>query len=145
MFPRGLEQFQMASDNFTDDSVLCGVTHDLADELFHFENRRPWQSGLFSKLLVKADDLRVLLVAMDIGARMKEHHTDGTTTIQVLQGVVCVRIQSKSVSLQTGRMLTLAPRIQHDTEARQASALLVTISWPASDVLRSLPHRGYGS
>jgi quercetin dioxygenase-like cupin family protein len=83
----------MASDNFVDNSLLCGVTHDLAEELFHFANRRPWQSGLYSKLLVKADDLRVLLVALDAGALMKEHHTDGTTTIHVLQGVLCIRIQ----------------------------------------------------
>jgi quercetin dioxygenase-like cupin family protein len=112
---------------------------------FHFANRRPWQSGLFSKLLIKADDLRVLLIAMDAEAQMKEHHTDGTTTIHVLQGVVCIRIQEKPLSLQAGRMLTLAPRIQHDIEACEASAVLVTISWPASDMLRSLPHRGYGS
>ena len=135
----------MASDSFTDNSLLCGVTHDLADELFHFANRRPWQSGLFSKLLIKADDLRVLLIAMDAEAQMKEHHTDGTTTIHVLQGRVCIRIQEKPLSLQAGRMLTLAPRIQHDIEACEASALLVTISWPASDMLRTLPHRGYGS
>ena len=135
----------MVSDSFTDNSLLRGVTHDLSEELFHFANRRPWQSGLFSKLLIKADDLRVLLIAMDATAQMKDHHTDGTTTIHVLQGVVCIRIQEKPLSLQAGRMLTLAPQIQHDIEACEASALLVTISWPAGDMLRSLPHRGYGS
>ena len=92
----------MASDNFVDDSLLCGVTHDLAEELFHFANRRPWQSGLYSKLLVKADDLRVLLIAMDAGALMKEHHTDGTTTIHTLQGVLCIRIQEKPQALRVG-------------------------------------------
>lgn len=135
----------MASDNFVDNSLLCGVTHDLAEELFHFANRRPWQSGLFSKLLIKAEDLRVLLIAMDAEAQMKEHHTDGTTTIHVLQGVVCIRIQEKPLTLQAGRILALAPGIKHDIEASEASALLVTISWPASDILRSLPHRGYDS
>lgn len=135
----------MASDSFTDNRLLCGVTYDLAEEIFHFANRRPWQSGLFSKLLIKADDLRVLLIAMDAGALMKEHHTDGTTTIHVLQGVVCVRIQEKPLSLQAGRILTLAPGIKHAIEACDASEFLVTISWPPSDTLRSLPHRGYGS
>ncbi|MBA3916196.1 MAG: AraC family ligand binding domain-containing protein [Acidobacteriales bacterium] len=135
----------MASDNFVDNTLLCGVTHDLAEELFHFANRRPWQSGLYSKLLVKADDLRVLLVAMDAGAVMKEHHTDGTTTIHVLQGVLCIRIQEKPQALQVGQVLTLAPRTKHDIEARDDSAFLVTISWPTTETLQSLPHRGYGS
>lgn len=135
----------MASDNFVDNSLLCGVTHDLAEELFHFANRRPWQSGLYSKLLVKAADLRVLLIAMDAGALMKEHHTDGTTTIHVLQGVLCIRIQEKPQALQVGQVLTLAPRIKHDIEAREDSAFLVTLSWPTSEMLQSLPHRDYGS
>lgn len=135
----------MASDNFVDNNLLQCVTHDLTEELFHFENRRPWQSGSYSKLLVKANDLRVLLVAMDAGALMKEHHTDGTTTVHVLQGAVGVRIQDKLQTLLTGHVLTLAPRIRHAVEARDDSAFLVTISWPTGQTLESLPHRGYGS
>jgi quercetin dioxygenase-like cupin family protein len=135
----------MASDSFTGNSLLRGVTHDLAEELFHFANRKPWQSGLYSKLLIKADDLRVLLVAMDADALMKEHHTDGTTTIHVLQGVLCIRIQEKPHALRAGQILTLEPQVRHDIEARDASAFLVTISWPTSNTLRSLSHRGYGS
>ena len=135
----------MASESFVNNSLLCGVTHDLAEELFHFANHKPWQSGLFSKLLVKADDLRVLLVAMDVGATMKEHHADGTITIHVLQGRLRLHVQEKSHDLQSGQILTLAPGIQHDIEARDDSAFLVTISWPTSDSLESLSHRGYGS
>jgi len=135
----------MASDSFLDNSLLCGITHDLAEELVHFSHHKPWQSGLFSKLLVKADDLRVILIAMEVGAKMKEHHTDGTTTIHVLQGLLCLRVQEKFQDLKCGQILTLAPGIKHDVEARDDSAFLVTISWPASDSLQSLPHRGYGS
>jgi hypothetical protein len=59
----------MASDSFIDNHLLNGVTNDLAEELFHFSHHKPWQSGLYSKLLVKADDLRVLLIAMEAGRR----------------------------------------------------------------------------
>lgn len=133
----------MASDSFVDNNLLQGVTHDLTEELFHFANRRPWQSGSYSKLLVKAKDLRVLLIAMDAGALMKEHHTDGTTTVHVLQGVLCIRIQEKLHTLLAGHVLTLAPGIRHAVEARDPSAFLVTISWPTGQALESLPHRGY--
>lgn len=135
----------MAADNFVDNKLLCGVTNDLDEELFHFSNHKPWQSGLFSKILVKADDLRIVLIAMDVGATMKEHHTDGTTSIQVLQGRLCIHIEDKTQHLQTRQMLTLAAGIKHDLEALDDSAFLLTISWPASAELQSLPHRGYGS
>ncbi len=135
----------MATDNFIDNSLLCGVTHDLDEELFHFSNHKPWQSGLFSKILAKADDLRIVLIAMDAGATMKEHHADGTTSIQVLRGILCLHIEDKTQHLQTGQVLTLTPGIKHDLEALDDSAFLLTIAWPASDKLQSLPHRGYGS
>jgi hypothetical protein len=43
----------MGSDSFVDNKLLCGVTHDLKEELFHFSHHKPWQSGLYSKLVVK--------------------------------------------------------------------------------------------
>jgi quercetin dioxygenase-like cupin family protein len=135
----------MGSNSFVDNKLLCGVTHDLKEELFHFSHHKPWQSGLYSKLLVKADDLRVLLIALDTGAEMKAHHTDGTTTIHVLQGVLSLRVHEKQQQLLVGQILTLSPGISHDIEAREDSAVLLTISWPSSETLLSLAHRGYGS
>ena len=134
----------MASDSFVDNSLLCGVTQDLEEELFHFANHKPWQSGIYSKLLVKADDLRVILIAMEPGAKMKEHHLDGTVTIQVLQGVLCLQVEEKSQNLRSGQMLTIASGVKHDIEARDDSAFLVTIAWPPSATLQAIPHRGYG-
>ena len=135
----------MSSNSFDNNSLLSGDTQDLAEELFHLANRKPWQSGLYSKLLVKADDLRVLLIAMEAGAKMKEHHLDGTTVIQVLRGVLCLRVQDKSTNLQVGQILTLAPGVKHDVEARNDSAFLVTIAWPDDAKLQSLSHKGYRS
>jgi len=135
----------MASDSFGDNSLLCGAMQDLEEELFHFANHKPWQSGLYSKLLVKADDLRVILIAMEPSAKMKKHHTDGTTVIQVLKGALCLRVLGGPQDLQNGHILTLAAGVQHDIEAREESAFLVTIAWPTSGKLESLAHRGYGS
>jgi quercetin dioxygenase-like cupin family protein len=135
----------MTSESFADNRLLCGVTHDLAEELLHFSRHKPWQSGLYSKLLVKANDLRVILIAMDSGAKMKEHHTDGTTTIHVLQGLLRLRLHESAQVLKSGHILTLAPGIKHAVEAGDDAAFLVTISWPTGDKLQSLPHRGYGA
>ena len=93
----------MASDNFVDNRLLCGVTHDLAEELFHFANHKPWQSGLYSKLLVKADDLRVVLIAIHAGAKIKEHHTDGTKPPSMFCEVrSAYKVQEKSQDFTRG-------------------------------------------
>jgi hypothetical protein len=51
--------------------------YDLMSEIKAFESRKPWQQGLTSKLLLKSSDLRLMLIAMESGARMQEHHSDG--------------------------------------------------------------------
>jgi quercetin dioxygenase-like cupin family protein len=127
-------------------NTLHGISSfDLARELTLVRQHRPWQSGLRSKLLLKANDLRLLLIAMETGARMKEHHADGTVSIHALEGELCVHVQEQAQNLHAGQILTLAPGIKHDVEAREESAFLLTIAWPTSEKLQSLQHRGYGS
>jgi quercetin dioxygenase-like cupin family protein len=127
-------------------NILPGVSAlDLAGELAGSRERKPWQSGLYSKLLLKADDLRLLLIAMETGARLKEHHADGTVSIHALEGTLCIHVQAQAQDLRAGQILTIAAGIKHDVEAREDSAFLLTISWPSSEKLQSMPHRGYGS
>ena len=127
-------------------NTLSGVSLlDIASELAGSRQHKPWQSGLYSKLLLKVGDLLVLLVAMETGAKLKEHHADGTVSIHALEGTLCIHVQGQTHNLRAGQILTLAPGIKHDLEAREDSALLLTISWPSSEKLQSLPHRGYGS
>jgi quercetin dioxygenase-like cupin family protein len=117
----------------------------VASELAGARERKPWKSGLHSKLLLKADDMRLVLIAMESGAKIKEHHADGTVSIHALEGALRIHVQAQAHDLHAGQILTLAPGIRHDVEAREDSALLLTISWPSSEKLESMPHRGYGS
>jgi quercetin dioxygenase-like cupin family protein len=127
-------------------NALSGVSSlDLVSELAGSRENKPWQSGLYSKLLLKADDLRLVLIAMETGARIKEHHADGTVSIHALEGALSIHVQTQAQDLHAGQILTLAPGIKHDVEAREDSAFLLTISWPSSEKLKAMPHRGYGS
>ncbi|MHB8735520.1 MAG: cupin domain-containing protein [Terriglobales bacterium] len=132
----------MAADK---SGTLPGVSSlDLASELAAFQQHRPWPSGVHSKSLFKADDLRLLLIAMESGAKMQEHHADGTVYIHALQGTLCVHIGEQSHVLHAGQLLTVAPGILHDVEAREDAVCLLTIAWPGRGKMQSLPHRGYG-
>jgi quercetin dioxygenase-like cupin family protein len=125
---------------------LSGVSLlDIASELAGSRQHKPWHSGLYSKFLLKADDLRLLLIAMETGAKLKEHHADGTVSVHALEGALCIHVQEQTHNLHAGQILLLAPGIKHDLKALEDSALLLTISWSSSDKLQSLPHQGYGS
>jgi quercetin dioxygenase-like cupin family protein len=118
---------------------------DLHKEMAGSEQKKPWPSGIYAKTLFKKHDLRVVLISMQNAAHMKEHHADGTLSIQVLKGEIRVSVNSKPHDLSTGSLFTLGHSIRHDVEAKSDSAFLLTISWPSDEELAAMKHRGYGS
>jgi len=118
---------------------------DLLKEIADSEKKKPWQSGHNAKTLFKKHDFRIVLITMDAAAHMKEHHADGTISIQVLKGHIRVTVQGKPHDLHAGNLFTLAASIRHQVEAVKESAFLLTISWPSDEELAAMKHRGYGS
>jgi quercetin dioxygenase-like cupin family protein len=105
---------------------------DLEAEIRDSESRKPWPSAKHSKTLVNKDDLRLVLFTMESGATIKEHHADGSITVQVLRGEIRFRAQEQDHSLQAGQMLTLGRTIRHAVESIGDSAFLLTISRPGT-------------
>ncbi len=118
---------------------------DFVQEIARAETRKPWPSGVYSKTLVKQSDIRLVLVMMDGGARMDEHHADGSASVQVLRGSIRLRADRATEEIQKGQILTMPPSVKHDVEALEPSVFLLTLSWPDSEKLKRMPHRGYGS
>jgi quercetin dioxygenase-like cupin family protein len=118
---------------------------DLESEISALESHKPWPQAMTSKMLLKTDDLRIVLIVMQAGARMAEHHSDGRISIQVLRGAIRARVEDYAVDLTPGQLLALDRSIKHDVEAREDSAFLLTIAWPSDEDLIRLKHRGYGS
>jgi quercetin dioxygenase-like cupin family protein len=118
---------------------------DLPKEMADAERKKPWPSGIYAKTLFKKHDLRVVLISMQNAAHMKEHHADGTLSIQVLKGQIRVSVNGKLYGLPGGSLFTLGHSIRHDVEAKSDSVFLLTISWPSDEELAAMKHRGYGS
>lgn len=118
---------------------------DLQRELAECTQKKPWPSGIHSKLLFKKPDFRCVLIAMEPSAQMKEHHADGTISVQVLKGRLRLGAEGNQHELATGNLLTLGASIKHDVQALEDSAFLLTISWPSDEELLSMKHRGYGT
>lgn len=118
---------------------------DLAAEIQHLHVRKPWPQKVTSNLLLKTDSLRILLIGMEAGGRLEEHHNDGRIAIHVLEGVVQIRVQQQAQQFAAAQILALDRSIPHDVEAIADAVLLLTIAWPSDRELAGMEHRGYGS
>lgn len=108
------------------------LTFDLVAEADRLREEESWQRNRRNaKTLVKEPDFRVVLVVLQPGARLEEHHAPGRISIHTVQGHVRVRVPGDAVDLPTGHLLTLEPNIVHDVEAQDDSTFLLTIAWPS--------------
>ena len=131
----------LADGTMVDRIAQFDLNHEIADAA----SKKPWQAGHHAKTLFKKHDFRVVLINMERGAHMKEHHADGTISVQVLKGKIRMNVGGKSYELSTGNLFTLGASIRHDVEALDDAAFLLTISWPSAEELAAMKHRGYGS
>jgi len=137
----------MSTEGFADDGTMLQnlVQFDLAEEMRYSQRKRPWAMGHFARTLIKKADFRMVLISMDKGAVLKEHHADGTISVQVLKGSLRFTAQGAAHSLSTNRVVMLGPSLPHEVEALEETAFLLTIAWPDGKKLEVMEHRGYGT
>jgi len=61
---------------------------------------------------------------------MREHHVDGRTSIQLVQGRLRVHLPNERVEIHAGDLLALEYGTPHHVEALEESAFVITIAWP---------------
>ena len=118
--------------NTTGDFAQFYLMREVADS----ERQKPWSAGIHARILTQKPGFRVVLISMENAARLKEHHVDGTSSVQVLKGRIRYSTGGQAYDLQAGSLITLAASIAHDVESLDESAFLLTISWPGN---RQLP------
>ena len=132
--------------SLADGTMVDRMAHfDLNHEIAEAATKKPWQAGHHAKTLFKKHDFRVVLISMEPGAHMKEHHADGTISLHVLKGKVRMNVGGKPCDLSAGNLFTLGASIRHEVESLDDSVFLLTISWPSAEELAAMKHRGYGS
>jgi len=103
---------------------------DLPAEIHQLHAETAWSTGHNARTLIKYDDLRVVLTALQAGTRVPEHKTAGRVSVHVLSGHVPVKASGRTFSLRPGGLLALDQGMPHDIEALEESALLLTLAWP---------------
>ena len=105
------------------------LSFDLAQEIASLQQEESWHQGdRNARTLVQEPGLRVVLTLLKEGARIREHRTDGSVTIQTLQGYVRLETPDETIDLLPGRLLTLRPGVPHDVDGVEQSAFLLTIA-----------------
>ena len=103
---------------------------DLTTEVEQLHREPTWANGLNSRTLVKYDDLRVVLTAVQALKRVPEHSTDGRVSIHALSGHLRVSALGRTFDLRSGSLLALDQGVAHALEALAESVFLLTIAWP---------------
>ena len=134
----------MTTEGFADDGTMLKdfAQLDLVQEMLNSEQTKPWQTGHTARMLFKKGDFRMVLISMEKGSVLKEHHADGTISVQVLKGSLRFTTQGKAHTLHANSLVALGASIKHEVEALEESAFLLTIAWPNAEQLQTMKHRG---
>lgn len=103
---------------------------DLTAEIDHLRRETTWSTGRNARTLMKYDDFRVVLTALQANMRIPEHKTDGRISVHVLLGHIRLNASGRTFNLRPGSLVALDQGSAHDIEALEESAFLLTIAWP---------------
>jgi len=100
----------------------------LAEHLERLRQEPTWRAKGHNAITVtKEPGLRLVLMLFGKGSRLAEHQAAGPLTLHVLSGSVAFRAGDRAETLGAGELVVLEPAIQHEVEALEESACLLTL------------------
>ena len=101
----------------------------LADQLDRLRQESTWRTKSRNAItLTKEPALRLVLLLLGKGTRMPAHEAAGPLTLHVLSGTVALRTAGGPVELGAGELIALESAIEHELEALEESACLLTLA-----------------
>lgn len=109
------------------------IRKNIQDELEKLKDAESWQreAGRSSETIVKYPEFRIVLVRMKPGSYISHHRAEGPISIHPVLGKIRVHLpDDRMEELNPGDLLALERGLQHDVEALEDCAFLLTIAWP---------------
>ena len=103
---------------------------DLNKEITHFAPHD--DTGRSAETLLKAPDLRVVLVTMRAGAELAEHMAPGTITVQPLRGRFQFSTEDAAQEIVAGDLISVEGKVRHAVRCLDEGAFLLTLAWPGA-------------
>lgn len=111
-----------------DRPALVPLLHVRLDEqIARLKSEPTWRTGDRNAItLTKEPTLRLVLIALKKGAKLHEHQAGGPVTIQAVSGSLRLHTAGRSLALKAGEVAVLESAIEHEVEALEEGALLLT-------------------
>jgi quercetin dioxygenase-like cupin family protein len=101
----------------------------LAEQLERLTQEPTWRErGRNAITLTKEPGLRLVLMVLGQGTKISEHQAAGPLTLHVLSGSVIFRRHGSADTLGAGELIVLEAAIDHEVEALEESAVLLTLT-----------------
>jgi quercetin dioxygenase-like cupin family protein len=96
--------------------------------------RVPRRDGQIPRVLFSAPECRAVVVELDGGETMGDHHVRERAVVHVVGGRVAIDASGETVECAAGTLVTFDPEERHSVRALDdATLLLILAPWPAVD------------
>ena len=109
------------------------IRKNLGEELNKLKDAESWQreTGRSSETIVKYPEFRIVLIRMKPGSYMSHHRAEGPISVHAILGKFRVHLPDDRIEeLVPGDLLAIEQGLEHDVEALDECAFLLTIAWP---------------
>jgi quercetin dioxygenase-like cupin family protein len=109
------------------------IRKNIQVELEKLKNADSWQreTGRSSETIVKYPEFRIVLIRMKPGSYMSHHRAEGPISVHAVLGKIKVHLpDDRTEELVPGDLLAIERGLEHDVEALDECAFLLTIAWP---------------
>ncbi len=109
------------------------IRKNIQGELEKLKDAESWQreTGRSSETIVKYPEFRIALIRMKPGSYMSHHRAEGPISIHAVLGKIRVHLpDDRMEELNSGDLLAIERGLEHDVEALEECAFLLTIAWP---------------
>jgi quercetin dioxygenase-like cupin family protein len=108
-----------------------GLTYELGAEVQALrQDLSRTSGGRAAKTLVKADNLRVVLIVLRAGTTLDPHAITGAASLHVLDGRLAMRVEGQPRAVDAGRFVVLSDNLREPIAALEDAVLLATVAWP---------------
>jgi len=93
--------------------------------------RVPRRDGQIPRVLFSAPECRAVVIELEAGEAMGDHHVRERTVVHVHHGRVAVEVSGEEVECAGGSVMTFEPGERHAVRALERSMLLLVLApWP---------------
>lgn len=105
------------------------VSMNISQFIQQLKDEVTWQNSDRNAMTVyKTNGLRIVLIALQEDAILKEHTADGIISVQVLEGEIIFMTDSQSMVIKKGEMIALHKGLPHSVKAIKESVFLLTLT-----------------